>query len=178
MWGDIPFLGEGLPTQELLSRVQDAEAFAELAHVGRRDVWRMVEPEWLHRLGGVELWNRKYDGYAPNEHAASLLRQRCDLVPFVSLDFHTARQLHPLAMVLELNGDLSEAHVLDALQSRRAGPSAFGFRRCGWPTEWRGPPFGASSELANASPPCWRPLSVGSAASFRCRARLVPGRVR
>lgn len=126
VWGDIPFLGEGLPTQELLSRVQDAEAFAELAHVGRRDVWRMVEPEWLHRLGGVELWNRKYDGYAPNEHAASLLRQRCDLVPFVSLDFHTARQLHPLAMVLELNGDLSEAHVLDALQSRRAGPSAFG----------------------------------------------------
>ena len=99
---------------------------AILAHLGRRDVWRILEDEWLNRVHGVELWNRKYDGYAPNPHAARLIRSRSELLPFVSLDFHTARQLHPLAMVLGLTGDIGEAQVLDAIKARRASPTAFG----------------------------------------------------
>ena len=126
VWGDVPFFGEGIETGELLSRSAAAGGVAILAHLGRREVWRILEDEWLNRVHGVELWNRKYDGYAPNPAAARLIRKRSDLLPFVSLDFHTARQLHPLAMVLELTSDLGEAHVLDAMKGRRASPTAFG----------------------------------------------------
>lgn len=126
VWGDVPFLGEGVETAELLQRAERAGAFALLAHLGRRDVWRRLDPEWLRRVDGVELWNRKYDGYAPNAFAAALLRERSDVLPFVSLDFHTARQFHPLAMTLELDGHPSEARVFDALKSKRALPTAFG----------------------------------------------------
>ena len=139
VWGEMPFLGEGVDTGELLRRVEDTGAFAVLAHIGRRDAWRLIEPEWLLRVAGLELWNRKYDGYAPNAVALDLLRQHDDLVPFVSLDFHTARQLHPLAMTLQLAGDPTVERVFDALTIRRAVPTAFGIPALrlldgpGWP---------------------------------------------
>lgn len=126
VWGDIPFLGAGLETDELLARVQDTGAFATLAHIGRRNVWQRIEASWLARLGGVELWNRKYDGYAPCPASHEILTSHPDLVPFVSLDFHTARQLHPLAMILELDGQATPSRVFDALTRRRARPTAFG----------------------------------------------------
>ena len=126
VWGGAPFLGEGIDTGELLRRVEETGAFAVLAHIGRRDAWRLIEPDWFRRVAGLELWNRKYDGYAPNAVALDLLRERDDLVPFVSLDFHTARQFHPLAMILGLAGDLTVERVFDALRTRRASPTAFG----------------------------------------------------
>ncbi len=126
VWGEVPFLGEGLATGELLRRIGEVGGLAVLAHPGRREVWRSFEPEWASHLLGVELWNRKYDGYAPNRAAARLLREHSQLLPFVSLDFHTARQLHPLAMVLELDGDPTEARVCDAMRAKRARPTAFG----------------------------------------------------
>ena len=126
VWGDVPFLGAGIETGELLSRSEEAGAAAIIAHIGRREVWRILQDEWLNRVVGVELWNRKYDGYAPNQPAARLLQERSDLLPFVSLDFHTARQLHPLAMILELTSEPGEAQVLDAIQRGRVSPIAFG----------------------------------------------------
>jgi hypothetical protein len=125
VWGDIPFLGEGLDTGELLRRVDHVGGLAVLAHPGRREVLRRFDPAWMGHLLGIELWNRKYDGYAPNRAAAKLLRERPELLPFVSLDFHTARQFHPLTMVLELDGDITEARVCDAMRARRGRPTAF-----------------------------------------------------
>jgi hypothetical protein len=125
VWGDIPFLGEGLQTGELLERAASAGGLAVLAHPGRRDVWMRFDPAWMRHLVGVELWNRKYDGYAPNRAAASLLRERPELLPVVSLDFHTARQFHPLAMLFELDGDATEARICAALRERRSRPTAF-----------------------------------------------------
>lgn len=126
VWGDIPFLGDGVATGELLRRCQAAGGVAILAHVGRRRAWQAITDDWLDRVIGVELWNRKYDGYAPNPVAVGLLQRRPDLLAFVSLDFHTARQLHPLAMVLPVTGGIGEGQVVDALRESRAWPTAFG----------------------------------------------------
>ena len=43
----------------------------------------------------------------------------------VSLDFHTARQFHPLAMVVQIAGDLTEESICEALRAGRARPTAF-----------------------------------------------------
>ncbi len=126
VWGDIPFLGSGVDTGQLLARAADAGGLAVLAHPSRRDAWKRFDPAWMRYLLGVELWNRKYDGYAPSRDAAELLATRPDLLPVASLDFHTARQFHPLAMVLELDGDVSEARICDALGERRGQATAFG----------------------------------------------------
>jgi len=126
VWGDIPFLGQGLDTAVLLPLAKHAGGLAVLAHPGRRNVLGQLDPALFSLLTGIELWNRKYDGYAPNHAAAGLLRQRPELMPVVGLDFHTARQFHPLAMVLETGGSASEAAIFEALRRRRAHPKAFG----------------------------------------------------
>ena len=125
VWGDIPFLGEGLQTGALLHTVREAGGLAMLAHPGRRDVWRRFDPQWAHGLIGIELWNRKYDGYAPSREAAELLRAMPDLLPFFGLDFHTARQFHPLAMLTDVDGPVSEAAICDAMRARRCRPTAY-----------------------------------------------------
>ena len=126
VWGEIPFLGEGLQTAELLEHAGRVGGVAVLAHPSRRDAYQRIDPDLLDHLTGIELWNRKYDGYAPNRAAADLLRARPDLVPIVSLDFHTARQFHPLAMIGELEGDITAASVYELLGQRRLYPTAFG----------------------------------------------------
>lgn len=139
VWGDIPFLGEGIDTGELLQRVHELDAVAVLAHPARRDCWKCFDPAWMPYLRGIELWNRKYDGYAPNRGAAHLLAQRPDLLPIVSLDFHTPRQFHPLAMMIDMGGDLTEAGLCDALRRGRVQATAFGLpalhfvHRAAWP---------------------------------------------
>lgn len=125
VWGDIPFLGAGLQTGALLDTVREAGALAMLAHPGRRDVWRRFDPQWADGLIGIELWNRKYDGYAPSRAAAELLRATPDLLPFFGLDFHTARQFHPLAMLIDVDGPVSEAAICDAMRARRCRPTAY-----------------------------------------------------
>lgn len=125
VWGDIPFLGEGLQTGALLNTVREAGALAMLAHPGRRDVWRRFDPQWAHGLIGIELWNRKYDGYAPSREAGELLRATPDLLPFFGLDFHTARQFHPLAMLIDVDGPVSEAAICDAMRGGRCRPTAY-----------------------------------------------------
>ena len=131
VWGDIPFLGEGLETGALLDQVQEAGGLAVLAHPARREVWSRFDPAWQQRLLGIELWNRKYDGYAPGRVAAEFGWEESGLLPFVSLDFHSARQFHPLAMLLDLDGGRTEGRVCAALEAGRVRPTAFGLPALG-----------------------------------------------
>ena len=125
VWGRLPFLGEGLPTGELLEAAHSAGGVAVLAHPSRRDAWKTFEASWASRLLGIEIWNRKYDGWAPSKTAPALL-QATGAIPFVGLDFHTERQSFPLGMKLEIPVEVSESTVLGALSARRCSPVAFG----------------------------------------------------
>jgi hypothetical protein len=126
VWGRLPFLGEGLDTGVMLEQAHQLGGLAVLAHPARRDAWERFDSAWLSRLLGVEVWNRKYDGYAPNRQVAQLLARRPELLAFASLDFHTERQFHPLAMTVEIDGDIGEAAICEALRARRARAMAFG----------------------------------------------------
>jgi hypothetical protein len=125
VWGPVPFLGEGLPTDQMLDAVADHGGVAVLAHPERRAAWESFTPKWHQRLLGIEVWNRKYDGWAPSEQSASLVR-RAGCVPFVGLDFHTQRQFFPLGMELGLDGSITEDRVMAALRAGRCAATAFG----------------------------------------------------
>src|ERR1700674_794083 len=125
VWGPVPFLGEGLPTGEMLGAVHAAGGLAVLAHPSRRDAWKSFEPSWADRLLGIEVWNRKYDGWAPSQTAPALLRT-AGAIPFVGLDFHTQRQSFPLGMALGMDKNVTEETVLNCLSSRRCYPRALG----------------------------------------------------
>jgi hypothetical protein len=125
VWGRIPFLGEGLPTGELLDAVQAADGLAVFAHPSRKQAWQCFLPQWAGRFLGVEVWNRKYDGWAPGDASRALLPP-ADAIPFVGLDFHTDRQSFPLTMALDVGAHVTEDTVLDSLRARRCQPRAFG----------------------------------------------------
>ena len=124
-WGDIPFLGQGLATRDLLEAVKGHNGIAVLAHPSRRNAWQMVENSWIALLHGIELWNRKADGWCPSREAAELLR-RFDVVPYLGMDFHTARQQFPIAMATDSKVDVSGPQLLEALRSSKFRPWALG----------------------------------------------------
>jgi hypothetical protein len=103
VWGQVPFYGHTPAITDLLGKVAADGGVAVLAHPWRREAWRRYDPAWTPLLAGVEVWNRKYDGLAPNRHAAALA-EREGLRPFASVDFHTRRQLFPLSVELTLDG--------------------------------------------------------------------------
>jgi hypothetical protein len=123
-WG-APFVGEGLPTETMLKAVTEQGGVAVLAHPDRRAAWECVEPEWVQYLLGVEVWNRKYDGWAPGQRGESLVAL-AGATRFVGLDFHARNQFFPLSMLLPIHGTVDENSVLSALKSRRCTPQAFG----------------------------------------------------
>lgn len=126
VWGDVPFLGENLPTREILHKVKEAGGVAVLAHPFRRNAWQCFEPSWGDALAGIEVWNRKYDGWAPNRIAQDLQRS-VGAIPFVGLDFHTQKQFFPLAMAMDIDSTVTEQAVLDCIRARRVNPRVFGF---------------------------------------------------
>jgi hypothetical protein len=126
VWG-TPFLGENLPTGEMLDAVGTAGGIAVLAHPSRRDAWKCFDPCWGDMLLGVEIWNRKYDGWAPSTTAAPLL-ERANAIPFVGLDFHTRRQSFPLAMTMDIDSEVTEQAVLECIRSRRVTPRVLGLQ--------------------------------------------------
>ena len=65
VWGDLPFLGEGLETTTMLHGLAEHGGAAVLAHPSRLDAWERFDPEWTRHLLGLEVWNVKQDGYAP-----------------------------------------------------------------------------------------------------------------
>jgi hypothetical protein len=54
------------------------------------------------------------------------LLEEAGAVPFVGLDFHSARQSFPLNMAIDISGAICEESVLDAMRERRLDPVAFG----------------------------------------------------
>jgi predicted metal-dependent phosphoesterase TrpH len=121
VWGQLPFLGEQQPTTELLERVAGHGGVAVLAHPVRRDAAQIVERRWLELCTGLEIWTRKWDGWAPNVDAVQWSRDH-NLLPVVSLDLHLSRQTFPLAMALELSDDPDSETCVNALKERRARP--------------------------------------------------------
>ncbi len=79
-WGLDCFLGERLETREMLEQVSARQGVAVLAHPARRNAVGCLDPSWTRHFAGVEIWNRKYDGWAPNAIAA-----HCSPEPFASL---------------------------------------------------------------------------------------------
>ena len=126
VWGAGSFLGEGLPTGDLLDSVRATEGVAVLAHPSRRDAWQCFDPRWAERLLGIEFWNRKCDGWAPSRTSPRLL-DTAHVIPFAGLDFHNWRQFFPLAMALDVSAPITVASVVEALRSRRCDARAFGF---------------------------------------------------
>jgi hypothetical protein len=143
VWGPVPFLGEGLPTGEMLQGVREAGGVAVLAHPTRREVWKSFDPKWSELLLGIEAWNRKYDGWAPS-HTAPALIEAARAVPFVGLDFHTERQLFQLNMMLEIEQAVTEASVLNCLRARRCAARAFGLPLSGTPVRAALPVLGVA----------------------------------
>jgi predicted metal-dependent phosphoesterase TrpH len=126
VWGDVPFLGENLPTTETLRGVKEAGGVAVFAHPFRKNAWQRFEPSWGEALAGIEVWNRKYDGFAPSRIAQELQRS-VGAIPFVGLDFHTQKQSFPLAMAMDIGSTVTEQSVLDCIRARRVNPRVFGF---------------------------------------------------
>jgi hypothetical protein len=115
VWGPVPFLGEEVPTGELLRAVAAHGGAAVLAHPVRRDAWKTFVPEWLELCGGIEIWTRKWDGWAPNPRACQIAEE-AGLVGFGALDLHRQHQMFPLRMELELDGALSVESCVEALR--------------------------------------------------------------
>lgn len=126
VWGEqVPFLGSGRPTLDVLRSAKAENAIAVLAHPWRRQAISRYQPEWGPLLSAVEIWNRKYDGVAPS-HQLRQFAAREGISPFVSLDFHTRRQFFPLDMTLALAEDPSVTTVVNALRSGSGQPRFLG----------------------------------------------------
>lgn len=134
VWGDeVPFLGSGRSTLELLRAAQAEGAVAVFAHPWRRNAVSRYEPEWAPLLSAVEVWNRKYDGIAPHRAARSFAARE-GLKPFASLDFHSRRQFFPLAMSVVLDEYPTSASLIEAIRGGHCeadflGRSAMRFTR-------------------------------------------------
>jgi hypothetical protein len=128
VWGPVPFLGEGVPTGQLLRRVAEHEGVAVFAHPVRRDAWERIDPAWLELFTGIEIWTRKWDGWAPNQRASRWAAAH-DLVGFGALDLHRPGQTFPLVMELEIDdAPLTVQACVEALRMGRCQARIHGLR--------------------------------------------------
>jgi hypothetical protein len=121
VWGSVPFLGEGVATAGLLEAVAQHDGVSVLAHPVRRNAWEIVDPDWLPLCTGIEIWTRKWDGWAPNKRACQWAADS-SLVGVAALDLHSRRQIFPLAMALELAAPLGVEACVDAFREGRCHP--------------------------------------------------------
>lgn len=121
VWGADRFLGENLKTSRLLALAEEAGGVAVFAHPERRAAWKLADPAWFERLLGVEVWNRKYDGWATGRHGTGFWQEH-EVTPFAALDFHRRNQFFPLRMQLEVADAFSVDTVFDALRSGQLRP--------------------------------------------------------
>jgi hypothetical protein len=126
VWGSaVTFLGSTRPTFEILRAADEQGAAALFAHPLRRQAIARFDAGWAPLLSGVELWNRKADGVAPCEVGRSLIEGH-GLAPFVSLDFHSSRQLFPLAMVASLDRPPTVASIVECVRRGACRPRFLG----------------------------------------------------
>jgi hypothetical protein len=118
VWGPVPFLGEDLPTTRLLQATAESNGVSVLAHPRRRDAWEIVDPAWLTLCTGIEIWTRKWDGWAPNRRACAWAAD-AGLVGVGALDLHSPGQMFPLAMELQIATALSVEACVDAFRQGR-----------------------------------------------------------
>ena len=123
IWGAHEFLGAERPTLDLLTDARAVGATSMIAHPARRDAWRTLAPECFELADAIEVWNRKYDGWAPSRIGLELA-ERHELASFVGLDFHTARQFFPLAMTCALPDAPTVEGVLAAVRAGELAPTA------------------------------------------------------
>jgi hypothetical protein len=126
VWGDLPFLGAGRPTQEILEAAKAGAGISVFAHPARLGAASRFTDEWASLLTGVEVWNRKYDGFAPSRVALQILGEHPRLRWFGGNDFHTAQQFFPLELRFEASSTLLAIH--EALSIGNYGARAFGLR--------------------------------------------------
>ncbi|MCX5041681.1 PHP domain-containing protein [Aldersonia sp. NBC_00410] len=125
VFGDVPFLGRSLPVLDILKEGHSAGAVTVFAHPARAHAHARFDERWVPHLTGIEVWNRKYDGVAPNEWAARTAKQ-FGLGPFVGLDFHGPRQLFPLSVTVESDRTDDWTAVIDALHAGSYRATALG----------------------------------------------------
>jgi predicted metal-dependent phosphoesterase TrpH len=126
VWGDgVPFLGAGRRTIDLLRHAREAGAIAVFAHPWRKNAISRYQPEWASLLSAIEIWNRKYDGIAP-DRKLSQFSDREGINPLVSLDFHTSRQFFPLATSVTLAAEPSTASLIEAIRNGNFRPEFLG----------------------------------------------------
>lgn len=127
VWGDdTPFLGAGRPTLEVLQAARSAGAVTVLAHPARRNAMDLLTPEWAALLDGVEVWNRKYDGWAPSRAGLRIARDHPQLHVLAGNDFHTRRQFFPFALEIDPSDAVSTASIFGTLMAGRYKTTAFG----------------------------------------------------
>lgn len=166
VWGAVPFLGEHVPTARLLQTVAEHEGACVLAHPRRRDAWKTFDPDWLSRwCTGIEIWTRKWDGWAPNERACRWAAEN-GLVGVAALDLHNAGQMFPLSMKLQIPGPLSVNTCVDALRQRHCHAAIGGLPAAPFTS---GGLASAAQAVEKLRRPVWR---TGRRARDRIRANV------
>jgi hypothetical protein len=125
VWGKVPFFGANLRTRQLLARAAESDALCVFAHPSRKAAWSLFRSEWLKHLAGIEIWNRKSDGWSASREAKELI-SRSGISPIVGHDFHNERQFFPFAICLDVEDAMSEAKVLEAMRCGHFHCEAFG----------------------------------------------------
>lgn len=154
-WGLDSFLGEGLPTLQLLEEVKALHGVSVFAHPERRQAWTRYVAKWADLLTGIEVWNRKSDGWAPSSVAAGLLRGT-DLTPYASLDFHYRNQMFPLSMELSIAGEITEESVVGCLRSRHCRAMAFSQPAANYLAGWRNATLSNVERMRRSVAPVYR----------------------
>jgi hypothetical protein len=125
VFGAVEFYGRSPATSDLLPAAHGDGAATLFAHPARRNAHERFTSSWVSHLSGIEVWNRKYDGIAPNPWALKTAAE-FQLNPFASLDYHGPRQLYPLAMRVNSATTILLCDVIAALRLGTASASAFG----------------------------------------------------
>lgn len=120
-WGVKDHLGDRVDVGDLLTRVAQAGGVAVWAHPGRRHAVDAFDPAWIPDLAGIEVWNRKYDGWQPSGQALDIAAAH-GIPALGSLDFHRRRQFAPLATRIEVRGTVGSTSIVEALHQGRVVP--------------------------------------------------------
>lgn len=125
VWGDVCFLGAGTETQHVLEHATAQGGVCVLAHPSRQAAWQEFRKEWLRYLTGVEIWNRKTDGWCPSPEAMEII-DHTGAAPIVGHDFHSTKQFFPFSVSFPINGLPTKDNVLDALRQGTFHCEVFG----------------------------------------------------